>query len=69
MSQEYTELLIKYQHVVNKYYAEKEIMTYVCNQQYSEIQRVTTELNDLKNKYEELRLMHNSAVILSKMRK
>lgn len=69
MSQEYTELLIKYQHVVNKYYAEKEVMTYVCNQQQNELNRIILEYNELKCKYEELQLMHNSAVILSKMLK
>jgi len=68
MSQEYTELLIKYQHVINEYYAEKEVMTYVCDQQYREIQRITTELNELKRKYEELQLVHNTAKILSKIK-
>jgi hypothetical protein len=69
LSAKYTELLTKYQHVVNKYYAEKEIMTYVCNQQYQELDRITLELNELKIKYEELQLVHNAALVLSKIKK
>jgi hypothetical protein len=68
MNQQYAELLIKYHHVVNKYYAEKEVMTYVCDQQYCEIQRIRLELNELKCKYEELQLVHNAAKILFKIK-
>jgi hypothetical protein len=68
LSTQYTELLAKYKHVVNEYYAEKEIMTHVFNQQYHELNRISLEYNELKIKYEELQLVHNAAKILSKIK-
>jgi len=69
LSKQYTELLGKYQHIVSEYYAEKEVMTHVFNQQYHELNKIKLEYDELKIKYEELQLVHNAAKILSKIKK
>jgi hypothetical protein len=68
LSAKYTELLTRYEHLANEYYAEKEVMTHVFNQQYHELDKIKLEYNELKRKYEELQLLHNAAKILSKIK-